>query len=57
VRRLAADARVVLPCGIADAGALDLDDAGAEVGELPGAEGRRDDVFEGDDGDALERAG
>lgn len=33
---------------------LDLDDPGAEIGELTGGEGRGDGLFDGDDGDAFE---
>src|SRR5204863_5569491 len=40
----------------AAAGPLHLDHARAEVGELPRAEGRRNRVFERDDGDAVERS-
>lgn len=36
---------------------LDLDDPGAEIGELPGREGRGDGLFDGDDGDAFEGQG
>ena len=54
VGRLAADAGVVAARRIADAGAFDLDDAGAEIGELARAERRGDDVFEGDDGDSVQ---
>lgn len=36
--------------------ALNLDDAGAEVGEVPGGERRGDRLLEGDDG-AIEREG
>ena len=45
---------VVGPREVACAGPLDLDDARAQVGELARGERRRDRVFEGDDGDALE---
>jgi hypothetical protein len=57
VRGLALDAGVVGAGEVARAGALDLDHARAEVGELAGAERRGDGVFEGDDGDAVEGAG
>lgn len=36
---------------------LDLDDPGPEIGELPGGEGGRDGLFDGDDGDALQGQG
>ena len=35
---------------------LDLDDVGAEVGEVHGAEGGRAVLFDGDDGEPFERA-
>ena len=54
VRRQAAHALVVAAGEVARAGALDLDDAGAEVGQLAGGEGRRDRVLQRDDGDAFE---
>lgn len=41
---------------VAAAGSLDLDDAGAEVGQLASAKRRRDSVLEGDDGHAFEWA-
>jgi hypothetical protein len=54
MRRQPLHALVVAAREVADAGALDLDDARAQVGELAGGERRRDGVFEGDDGEALE---
>ena len=54
VRSLAFDARVVGAGEVTRAGALDLDHAGTEVGELARAERRGDGMFEGDDGDAVE---
>ena len=56
VRGQAAHALVVAAREVADAGALDLDHARAEVGELARAERRRDRVLERDDGDAIERS-
>ena len=53
VRRQAAHALVVAAREVADAGALDLDDAGAEVGELARRERRGDRVLERDDGECL----
>ena len=53
VRGQAAHARVVAAREVADAGALDLDDAGAEVGELARRERRGDRVLERDDGECL----
>ena len=47
-------AGVVGACEVTDAGAFDLDDTRAEVGQLAGAERRRDRVFERDDGDAVQ---
>jgi len=55
VRREPLDAAVVAAREVAAAGTLDLDHARAEVGELAGAERRRDRVLERDDGDAVER--
>ena len=55
VRGEAAHARVVAAGEVADAGTLDLDDAGAEVGELARRERRGDRVLERDDGESLER--
>ncbi len=54
MRGQAAHARVVAAREVAGARALDLDDAGAEVGELARRERRRDRVLEGDDGESLE---
>ena len=53
VRRQAAHAFVVAAGEVAGAGAFDLDDAGAEVGELAGGEGRGDRVLQRDDGECL----
>lgn len=39
---------------VAAVGALDLDDPGAEVGELAGGEGGGYGLFDGDDGDSVE---
>ena len=48
----------VVPAGeVAAVDPLDLDDPGAEVGELPGGEGGRDGLLDGDDGDAVEGQG
>ena len=54
VRGQAAHALVVAAREVADAGTLDLDDAGAEVGELAGGERRGDGVLAGDDGDSVQ---
>ena len=56
MRRHAVHARVVGAREIARTGALDLDDARAEVGELARAKRRGDRMFERDDGDAVERS-
>ena len=42
---------------VANAGALDLDDARAQVSELAGTKRRGDGVFQRDDGNAVERSG
>ena len=55
VRGQPADPGVVAAGEVAGAGTLDLDHAGAEVGELAGGERRGDGVLEGDDGEAGER--
>ena len=55
VRGQAFDARVVGAREGTDAVPLDLEHARAEVGQLAGAERRRDGVLEGDGGDACER--
>ena len=55
VRREAAHARVVAAREVADAGALDLDHAGTQIGELARRERRGDRVLEGDDGESFER--
>jgi hypothetical protein len=56
VRAEAACAAVVAARLVAAAGAFDLDHARAQVGQLPGAERRRDDVLEREHGDAFERS-
>ena len=56
VRGLAPDARVVGAREVARAGALDLDHARPQVGQLAAGERRGDGVFERDDGDAVEGA-
>src|SRR5574337_1296033 len=56
-KRLAVHTLVVAAREVAAAGALDLDHARAQVGELARGKGRGDGVFEGDDGDAVEGAG
>lgn len=43
---------VVVPGEVALARPLDLDDASAEVSQVPGGERTGDGLFEGDDGDA-----
>lgn len=48
----ALDRFVVAAGEVTDPGPLDLDDAGAEIGELTGGERRGDGLFEGDDGDS-----
>src|SRR5690606_7656478 len=57
VRGQAVDALVIAPGEIAGAGPLDLDHAGAEIGQLARTERRGDGVFEADHGDAVEGAG
>ena len=58
VRGEPAGRRVVAAGEVAAVGPLDLDDAGAEIGELARGEGRRDGLFDGDDRDPVEgRAG
>src|SRR5699024_8429944 len=52
VRGQAVDALIVGAREIADAGALDLDHAGALVGELTGTKRCRDRLFQRNDGDA-----
>ncbi|CRK26131.1 hypothetical protein BN1708_004141 [Verticillium longisporum] len=52
VRRLAPDARVVGAGKVADAGTLDFDDARALVGEVAGAQGGCEGLFEAHDCDA-----
>lgn len=51
------DGGVVGAGEIAFAGALDLDDAGAEIAEVAGAERAGEGLFEGEDGEAGERSG
>src|SRR5690606_10019789 len=48
--------RVVGAGEIAGAGALDLDDPSAEIGQQPGAIGSGDGLLQRNDGDAVERA-
>jgi len=57
VRGQAVDALVVATGKVAAARAFDLDHAGAQVGQLAGAERRGDGMFQADDGDAVQRAG
>jgi len=56
MRGQASDPLVIVAGEVAAAGALDLDHAGAEIGELARAERRRNRVFEGHDGDAIKRS-
>src|SRR6478672_4436610 len=56
VRRQATHALVVAACEVPDAGAFDLDDACAEIGELSRGERRGDRVLERDNGDAGKRS-
>ena len=51
VRGETAGGGVVAAREVAAVDPLDLDDAGAEVGELPGGERRGDGLFDGDDGE------
>ena len=51
----ALDRFVVTPGEVPYAGALDLDDPRAEVGELAGGEGGGDRLLEGDDRDPFQR--
>jgi hypothetical protein len=53
VAGLAVHRAVVLAGEVTDGRTLDLDDTGAEIGELAGGEGCRDRLLEGDDGDAF----
>jgi hypothetical protein len=55
VRRQSLYAAVIGAGEIAGAGPLDLDHAGAEIGELARAERRGNGLFEGNDGDAFKR--
>ena len=55
VARLAEHGPVVAAGEVAGAGPLDLDDPGAEVGELPGGERRRDGLLQRDDRDPGQR--
>jgi hypothetical protein len=50
------DSAVVAAGGVAAARALDLDDPGAEVGDLPGGERRGHRLLETDDGDPRQSA-
>jgi hypothetical protein len=54
VRGQAAHPLVIGAREVAHAGALDLDHAGAQVGQLARAERRGDRVFQGNDGDAIQ---
>ncbi len=54
VRAVTVDGAVVRAREIADTGALDLDHACAEVGQVTGGERRRDRLLEGDDRDVFE---
>ncbi|MPM75445.1 hypothetical protein SDC9_122438 [bioreactor metagenome] len=56
VRRLAVHALVIATCKIARAGALHLDHARAQIGELACAERRGHRMFERHHGDAVKRA-
>jgi hypothetical protein len=56
VRRHSLHGPVVAARRVAAARTLDLDDAGAELGELPRGEWAGDHLFQGDDGDAFERS-
>ncbi len=49
--------RVVMACEVAFVRTLDLDDARAEVGELPRRERRGHRLLDGDNGDALQGSG
>ena len=55
VRRLALHRRVIRACEVTHTGALDLDDAGAQISQLSGREGRGHRLLEREDGDPLER--
>ncbi|MNY51822.1 hypothetical protein D3C86_1874440 [compost metagenome] len=57
MRGHAAHALVVATGEIAGAWALDLDHAGAQVGQLAGAERRGNGVFQADHGNAIEGTG
>lgn len=57
VRALTCDSRVVVAVEIAFAWAFDFDYTGSLVGELAGAEGSGDGLFEGDDQGAREGEG
>ncbi|CAH0301155.1 hypothetical protein SRABI70_04374 [Pseudomonas sp. Bi70] len=57
VRGQTIDPLVVTAGEVAAAGALDLDHPGAHVGELTGAEWRRNGVFQADHGDAVQWPG
>ena len=54
MRGQAIDALVICTREVTDAGALDLDDACAQIGQLARAERRSNRMFEGDDGDAVQ---
>jgi hypothetical protein len=55
VAGLAQHGGVVVPGEVAAFGALDLDHAGAEVGELAGRVGRGDGLLQADHGDPVQR--
>jgi len=55
IGRLTFDGLVIVARKIADLGPFDLDHPRTEVSELAGAERRGNGLFEGDDGDALQR--
>ena len=55
VAGLAEHGPVVVPGEVAGARSLDLDDPGAEVGELTGGEGRRDGLLQRDHHDPRQR--
>ena len=55
VRRLALHRRVIRTCEVTHTGALDLDDAGAQISQLSGRKGRGHRLLEREDGDPLER--
>ncbi|MNZ69373.1 hypothetical protein D3C78_876700 [compost metagenome] len=56
MRGQAIDALIVTAGKVTDTWAFYLDYAGAKVGQLTGAKGRGNRMFEADDGDAVEGA-